>query len=59
MQWIKSIFKSGGSFHITIPKDWLNAQEVKFGVAPDKVTISENDGGLMVKAVKPDKNKGK
>jgi len=57
MIWIKRLYKSGGSRHVTIPKDWLNALKSKFGSVVEQVSITEIDDDLLVKAVRPDKVK--
>lgn len=58
MHWKKNLYKSGGySLQMTVPMDWVKYIKSKLGFTPKEVTITEMGDDLLVKAVKPPKNK--
>lgn len=58
MHWVKKLYQSGYSHHITIPMCWVKSIKSKLGFTPTEVTITEAGDDLLVKAVKPDNGVG-
>ena len=54
MPTIRPLFKSGSSWHATIPMTWLRFIKGKLGFMPEKVMYIEQGDDLLVKAVKPE-----
>ncbi len=54
---IRPLFKSGSSWHATIPMVWLKYIKAKFGFMPKSVMFVEQGDDLLVKAVKPEEDK--
>lgn len=55
MPTIRPLFKSGSSWHATIPMTWLKYIKGKLGFMPKQVMYMEQGDDLIVKAVNPNK----
>lgn len=53
---IRPLFKSGSSWHATIPMTWLKRIKEKLGVMPKSIMYVEQGDDLVVKAVNLDKD---
>jgi len=54
MKVIRPLFKSGSSWHATIPMTWLKFIKARLGFMPEKIMYEEQGDDLVIKAVKPE-----